>query len=146
MDIWRVLHEENVCAVCRNRLVGGLFAQQAVSLFDAVEQTARAMARDIPAGNRVAIMMFDAENDRLSNLLIEELTSALQGKFDGRCRDVHLDRALKKTNNNPLYAFFVRMGTPMKKLTRNPPFLRIRLLSTMIVTRTIVLTRAEFAP
>jgi len=53
----------------------------AVSLLEAVEQSAEKIATEVPAGSRVAIVAFESESDQLSDFIMEELTGAL---FDSK--------------------------------------------------------------
>jgi tetratricopeptide (TPR) repeat protein len=49
----------------------------ALSLQDAIEQSAEKIVSELPAGSRVAIVAFESESDNLSNYIMEELTGAL---------------------------------------------------------------------
>ena len=50
---------------------------KALSLMDAIEQTAKKITGDLPAGSRVAIVAFESANDNISDYIMEELTGAL---------------------------------------------------------------------
>jgi len=52
-------------------------SKKALSLREAIEQSAEKTAHDLPAGSRVAIVAFDSENAILSEYIMEELTGAL---------------------------------------------------------------------
>ena len=60
---------------CASSSTGGELAE--TSLRGAIEQSARQMAGDLPAGTRVAIVAFESESDNLSYYIMEELTGAL---------------------------------------------------------------------
>ncbi|MCL2374292.1 MAG: hypothetical protein FWC65_03515, partial [Treponema sp.] len=47
------------------------------SLLDAIKLSAERLARDIPAGSRVAIVAFESEHQNLSGFIMEELAGAL---------------------------------------------------------------------
>jgi tetratricopeptide (TPR) repeat protein len=48
-----------------------------LSLEEAIEQSAAALAADLPAGTRVAIVAFDSEHENLSGYIMDELGGAL---------------------------------------------------------------------
>jgi len=48
-----------------------------LSLQDAIDQSAEKIAKELPAGSRVAIVAFETSDDNLSNYIMEELTGAL---------------------------------------------------------------------
>jgi tetratricopeptide (TPR) repeat protein len=49
----------------------------AVSLLEAIEQSAEKIAAEMPKGSRVAIVAFESESNNLSDFIMEELTGAL---------------------------------------------------------------------
>jgi tetratricopeptide (TPR) repeat protein len=49
----------------------------AVSLLEAIEQSAEKIAAELPKGSRVAIVAFESESDNLSDFIMEEITGAL---------------------------------------------------------------------
>ena len=61
-----------------------------VSLIDAINQAAEQIAGDLPAGTRIAIVVFETESGNLSAFIIEELTGAL------------LDRRIEVVNRQSL--------------------------------------------
>jgi len=48
-----------------------------LSLMDAIEQTGKKIAGELPKGSRVAIVAFESANDNISDFIMEELTGAL---------------------------------------------------------------------
>jgi tetratricopeptide (TPR) repeat protein len=51
--------------------------KSALTLYDAIEQSAEQIAGNLPAGSRVAIVAFESEDDSFSDYIMEELTGAL---------------------------------------------------------------------
>ena len=51
-----------------------------VSLMEAVEQSAKKIAEELPPKSRVAIVAFESPNDNLSGYIMDELTGALAGR------------------------------------------------------------------
>jgi len=49
----------------------------ALSLMEAIEQSAEKIAKTLPRGSRVAIVAFESENDNLSNFIMNEFTGAI---------------------------------------------------------------------
>ena len=65
---------EPVEAAERDIVAGGL------SLLEAIELVAERLAVDIPAGDSVAVVAFESENDGLSRFIMDELTGALNDR------------------------------------------------------------------
>jgi len=73
------------CATSGTATVG-----DSISLIDAINQAAEQIAGELPAGTRIAIVVFETENGNLSAFIIEELTGAL------------LDRRIEVVNRQSL--------------------------------------------
>jgi len=58
-------------------LFAGIERAAALSLMDAIEQTGKKIAGELPKGSRVAIVAFESTNDNVSDFVMEELTGAL---------------------------------------------------------------------
>jgi tetratricopeptide (TPR) repeat protein len=77
---------------------GGGSGADALSLDEAVEQSAAAIAGKLPPGTRVAIVAFEAENKNLAGYVMDELTGALvDGSLEVADRN-NLDYVLKELN------------------------------------------------
>jgi tetratricopeptide (TPR) repeat protein len=65
-----------VCAVLFFHVIAGSVSAQDISLNDAIERTAESIRGELPPKTRIAIVMFESDNEKLSAHIISELTGA----------------------------------------------------------------------
>ena len=76
----------------------GSGSRTALTLRDAIEQSAERTAGELPKGSRVAIVAFESENDRLSEYIMEELNGALFDRGIEVADRQNLEYALQELN------------------------------------------------